>query len=82
MSYEIEFENVYENWQILALTRAAAGFWIFFWLKENIFFPVNAKMTPIAYVVRLFLYLYSRQAFLTVVVLFYKQPIRGSIGFV
>ncbi len=39
-------------------------------------------MTPIAYVVHLFLYLYSRQAFLTEVVLFYKQPIRGSVGFV
>ncbi len=39
-------------------------------------------MTPIAYVVRLFLYLYSQQAFLTEVVAFYKQPIRGSIGFV
>jgi hypothetical protein len=46
------------------------------------FFPVNAKMTPIAYVVRLFLYLYSRQAFLPEVVAFYKQPIRGSVGFV
>ncbi len=39
-------------------------------------------MTPIAYVVVLFLYLYSRQAFLTEVVSFYKQPIRGSVGFV
>ncbi len=39
-------------------------------------------MTPIAYVVRLFFYLYSRQAFLTEVVLFYKQPIRGSVDFV
>jgi hypothetical protein len=53
-----------------------------FWLKQNIFFSVNAKMTPIAYVVWLFLYLYSRQAFLTEVVLFYKQPIRGNVGFV
>ncbi len=39
-------------------------------------------MTPIAYVVRLFLYLYSRQAFLTEVMSFYNQPIRGSFGFV
>jgi hypothetical protein len=39
-------------------------------------------MTPIVYVVRLFLYLYSRQAFLTEVVSFYKQPIRGSVSFV
>ncbi len=39
-------------------------------------------MTPIADVVRLFLYLYSQQAFLSEVVSFYKQPIRGSIGFV
>ncbi len=29
LSYEIDFKNVDENWQILALTRAAAGFWIF-----------------------------------------------------
>ncbi len=43
--------------------------------------PVSAKMTPIAYVVRLFLHLYSWQAFLTEVVLFYKQPIRGRVGF-
>jgi hypothetical protein len=28
----------------------------------------------IAYVIQLFLYLYSRQAFLTEVVLFYEQP--------
>ncbi len=26
LSYEIDFENVDENWQILALIRAAAGF--------------------------------------------------------
>jgi hypothetical protein len=39
-------------------------------------------MTPIAYEFGLFLYLYSRQAFLTEVISFYKQPIRGSIGFV
>jgi hypothetical protein len=39
-------------------------------------------MTPIAYVIRLFLYLYSRQAFLTEAVLFYKEPIRGSVDFV
>jgi hypothetical protein len=29
LSYEIDLKNVDENWQILALTRAAAGFWIF-----------------------------------------------------
>ncbi len=29
LSYEIDFENVDENWHILAVTRAAAGFWIF-----------------------------------------------------
>ncbi len=39
-------------------------------------------MMPIAYVIWLFLYLYSQQAFLTETVLFYKQPIRGSVGFV
>jgi hypothetical protein len=26
LSYEIDFENVDENWQILALIRVAAGF--------------------------------------------------------
>ncbi len=39
-------------------------------------------MTPIAYVIRLFLYPYSWQAFLTEAGLFYKEPIRGSVGFV
>ncbi len=29
LSHEIDFKNVDENGQILALTRAAAGFWIF-----------------------------------------------------
>ncbi len=29
LSYEIDLENVDENWQILAFTRAAAAFWIF-----------------------------------------------------
>ncbi len=29
MSYEIDFENVDENWQNLALIRVAAGFWVF-----------------------------------------------------
>ncbi len=32
-------------------------------MKENISFPVNAKITPIAYVLRLTLHLNSRQAF-------------------
>jgi hypothetical protein len=27
LSHEIDFKNVDENWQILALTRAAAGYW-------------------------------------------------------
>jgi hypothetical protein len=44
-----------------------------FLLKLNIFFPVNAKITPIAYVVRLILYLYSRQAFLTNAVSFMRN---------
>ncbi len=34
---------------------------------------------PIADVIRLILYLDSRQAFLTKVVSFYEQPIRGSV---
>ena len=29
LSHEIDFKNVDENGQILALTRAAAGFWNF-----------------------------------------------------
>ncbi len=29
LSHEIDFKNVDENGQILALLRAAAGFWIF-----------------------------------------------------
>ncbi len=29
LSYEIDFDNVDENWQILALISATAGFWIF-----------------------------------------------------
>ncbi len=87
LSYEIDFKNFDENWQILALTRAATGFSIFqrnLWFLVEIkhFFPVNAKITPIAYVIQLILYLYSRQAFLTKIVSFYKQPIRGSVRFV
>ncbi len=58
LSHEIDFENVDENLQILALTRAAAGFWIF---QRHLWFLV--------------------QAFLTEVVSFNKQPIRGSVGF-
>ncbi len=53
LSHETDFNNVDENGQILALTRAAAGFKIFRRLllvvEINISFPVNAKMTPIAY---------------------------------
>ncbi len=88
LSYEIDFENVGENWQILALTRAAAGFWIF---QRHLWFLVEIKhilsgkcwndadslCSPI-----IFVPLYTRQAFLTEVVSFYKQPIRGSVGFV
>ncbi len=38
LSYELDFENVDENWQILALKRDAAGYEFFrgtsdFWLK-------------------------------------------------
>ncbi len=40
LSYEIDFENVDENWQILAVTRAAAGFWIF---QRHIWFLVEIK---------------------------------------
>ncbi len=40
LSYEKDFENVDENWQILALTRAAAGFWIF---QRHLWFLVEIK---------------------------------------
>jgi hypothetical protein len=68
LSYEIDFENVDENFQMFALIRAAAGLWIFrrhllFLVDINIFFPVNAKITPIAFVIRLILKLNSQQAF-------------------
>jgi hypothetical protein len=53
-----------------------------FWLKQNIFFLVNAKSTPIAAVVRLILLLNFRQAFHTNGVPFYESLIRGSVGFV
>ncbi len=87
LSYEIDFENVDKNWQTLALIRAAAGFWIFrrhLWFLVEIkhFLAVNAKITPIACVIRLILYMNFRQAFLTNVVSFYEQPIRGSVCFV
>ncbi len=65
LSYEIDFENVDENWQILALVMAAAGSWIFrryLCFLVEIKHPVNAQITPIAYVIRLILGLYSRQA--------------------
>ncbi len=51
---------------------------IFSW-KWNIFFPVNAKITPTAYVFWLILYLGSRQAFCSNAVSFYEQPVRGNI---
>jgi hypothetical protein len=41
-------------------------------LKLNIFFPVNAKITLIAAVIRLILLLNSRQAFHTNTVPFYE----------
>ncbi len=40
LSYEIDFENVDENWQILALIRAAAGSWIF---RSYLWFLVEIK---------------------------------------
>jgi hypothetical protein len=60
LSYEIDFEDVDENLQILAQIRAAAGFRIFrrhllFLIEIKHLFPVNAKITPIAYVIRLIL---------------------------
>ncbi len=76
LSYETYIENVDENWQILALKRAPAGF-RFFWkhlwflVEINIFFPVNAKITLTAYVIRLSLQQDSRQAFRTNAMMFY-----------
>ncbi len=40
LSYEIDFKNVDENWQILALIRAAAGSWIF---RRYLWFLVEIK---------------------------------------
>ncbi len=40
LSHEIDFKNVDENWQILALTRAAAGYWIF---QRHLWFLVEIK---------------------------------------
>ncbi len=40
LSYEIDFENVNGNWQILALKRAAAGFWI---IQRHLWFLVEIK---------------------------------------
>jgi hypothetical protein len=42
LSYEKDFENVDENWQIWALIRAAAGFWIF---RRPLWFLVEIKHT-------------------------------------
>ncbi len=87
LSYEIDFNKVVENWQTLALIRAAAGFWIF---RRHLWFLIEIKHLlsgkcqnhAITYVIRLILYLYSRQAFLTNAVSFYEQPIGGSVCFV
>ncbi len=53
LSYEIDFENVDKNWQIVALIMAVAGFWIF--LRHLLFLAEikhllsrNANITPIA----------------------------------
>ncbi len=40
LSHEIDFDNVDENWQMLALTRAVAGFWI---LRRHLWFVVEIK---------------------------------------
>jgi hypothetical protein len=40
LSPEIDFQNVDKNWQILALIRAAASFWIF---RRNLWFLVEIK---------------------------------------
>ncbi len=46
----MDFHNIDENWQILALLSAALVFEFFggpsdFKVKQNIFFPVNANIT-------------------------------------
>ncbi len=70
LSHEIDFDNFDKNWRMLSLISTAASFWIFWrrlWFLVEIKhpLPVNAKITPIAAVVRLILYLNSRQAFQT-----------------
>ncbi len=87
LSYEMDLKNVDENWQILALIEPQLVFEFFggtsdFLLKLNIFFPVNATITLITCVIRLILCLGIRRAFRTNAVIFYEQPIRGSIRFV
>ncbi len=61
LSHEIDFDNVDENWQMLALISAAAGF-EFFGRTSYLFVPENAKIMLIAAVFQLILQLYSRQA--------------------
>jgi hypothetical protein len=51
-------------------------------MTSNIFFPVNAKITLAAYVIRLIFQLVSQQSFRSNAMLFYEQPIRDSICFV
>ncbi len=41
LSHEIDFKNVVDNGQILALIRAAAGFWIF---RRLLWFLVEIKL--------------------------------------
>jgi hypothetical protein len=47
-------------------------------MTSNIFIPVNGKITPTAYVIRLILWLDSRRAYRTNAVPFYEKPLRGS----
>jgi hypothetical protein len=40
LSYEIDFDNVDKNWQILGFIRAATGFWFF---RRDLWFLVELK---------------------------------------
>ncbi len=55
LSCEIDIKSVDKKGQILDLIRAAAGFPLLWFLYDIYIFSVNAKSTPIAYVIRLIL---------------------------
>jgi hypothetical protein len=55
LSHEIDFKKVGENLQVLALFGPQLVFEFFRGTSDFSFFPENAKITPIAYVLGLIL---------------------------